>query len=182
MRAPLTALDTQWSVLPANGIKVAPHPVIAPNGSPVAEEPSFVFLDDSTIYCTFRTICGRLAEAVSVDAGVNFTSGWAEEANGRTIYHPRAKAVVHDLEDGRFLLWHHNNSEKDFTGRNVAWYRLGSRTGNRILWGAPKALAFADDLQAGVSYPAFLNDGTDLIITATDKKTARCWRVAKADL
>lgn len=77
-------------------------------------------LDDETIYGVFRTDVGRVGDFSVKTDGSGLTTEWARQADGDTIYNPRAKAKLFHLGEGRYLLWHHS-----FGG--ITWDKLTSR-------------------------------------------------------
>ncbi|MGL5734286.1 MAG: hypothetical protein ACRCYS_05400 [Beijerinckiaceae bacterium] len=185
VRFPAVPVGGSLSVLPTGmtGIRAPADPLIAPTGTKINEEPAPVWLDDNAIYGVFRTDRGRLAEFWSSNQGNTVQSSWCLDENGRQIMQPRANAAIHDLEDGRFLLWGHNNSGKSWTERNVGWYRLGTRSGHKISWGPVRGtLVFHDDPATGISYPGFVNVGSNVLMTMTNKSAAKSTLFAKADL
>lgn len=167
----------------AEGIK-APVPFWNTASGPVVatEEPSVLIDDDGTIHIVARTDRGRLMEAWSTDGGITFTSDWARQNDGYlTVYHPRGPATMFPLPDGRILLWTYNNNASDFKGRNPVWYRIGTRFGERIRWGAPHALAYDQDINTRIGYASFLVSGDELLVAASDKSSARLMRFPLAN-
>lgn len=173
---------SNFAVLPSDGIRL-PTPFWGGPAMTITEEPSVVVHNDGVINVFSRTDRGRLGESYSTDGGATFTNDWARQTGGAlTVYHPRGPAFAFELPDGRFLLWTYNNNESGFGGRNPVWYRLGQRVGNRIQWGAPKALLYYQDMDTRIGYPSAVVVGDDLLVAASNKTSARCWRVPLADL
>lgn len=173
---------SNFTALPSDGMK-QPTPFWGAAAMTLTEEPSIIVHDDGVINVYTRNDRGRLGESYSTDGGVTFTNDWARQTGGSlTVYQPRGPAYAFKLPDGRFFLWTYNNAEPDFKGRNPVWYRLGERVGNRIQWGAPKALLFYQDMDLRIGYPSSIVVGSDLLIAASDKTSARCWKVPLADL
>ena len=46
-----------------------------------------------------------------------------------------------------------------------------------LRWGLPEVILFADDRETRISYPDFIEDGTRLFITETQKSVARVHEV-----
>jgi hypothetical protein len=192
-RMPITPVDnSNLTVLPTGmtGIRVPhtwPNGVVIPSAQwNVCEEPCFDFFEDGVMYGVARTATGRVMEFISADQGSTVTTGWAQMADspsGKTVYHPRSKCAVTNLGGGTWFMWTNNTAETDFTGRNVAYYRLGTRSGNRVIWGDPCALVFNSDLQKSISYPSRpLDVGNDYLIACGDKSSIKTFLVPKARL
>lgn len=148
-------------------------------GLPNTEEPCPIVFDDGVINCTYRSTTGELGEAWSTDGGATWAVGWATDQTGATIAQPRAGAVQLRLPDGRYFLWHHNSrptTANQFLPRNMAFYRIGERVGNRIVWDAPKLLLWDRDPDAKISGPCFLFDEDSMTVASADKLTARLLR------
>lgn len=173
---------SNFTVLPSDGMK-QPTPFWGGAAMTLTEEPSIIVHDDGVINVYTRNDRGRLGESYSTDGGATFTNDWARQTGGSlTVYQPRGPAYAFKLPDGRFFLWTYNNNEPDFKGRNPVWYRLGERVGNRIQWGVPKALLYYQDMDLRIGYPSAIVDGSDLLIAASDKTSARCFRIPLAEL
>jgi hypothetical protein len=143
----------------------------------ICEEPTCLLHSDGLITMIARTAVGRLVEAYSTDGGATFTVDWAMQTDGSTyILNPRGPASAWELPDGRFFLWHYDNTGSTFNSqRNPVWYRLGERSGNRVRWGAQRYMLTSDAHSAtplGMSYASMVVVGTELIFAAADKGTA----------
>jgi len=139
----------------------------------ITEETSAIFHSDGLISAFARTDKGRLTEFWSTDGGATFTADWARLSDGTSyVPHPRASPFVCELPDGRFFLWTYNKYGTTFSGadRDPVWYRIGVRSGNRILWGVHHMLTFTAT-QNGIAYPSLVIDGTNVLIAASDKGT-----------
>jgi hypothetical protein len=156
------------------------------SGGPITEEPSPIVFDDGTINVAFRTVSGQQGEAWSTDDGATWDVDWARDESGDVVPQPRAKAAQFVLPDGRIFLWGHNNDEvpeNTFTGsRNPVYYRLGHRSGDRIVWGPAQILLSDPDAATRISYPSLVVIGEEILIAATDKQTARLFRFPLVDL
>jgi len=101
---------------------------------------------ENGLYCVYRTTLGQPAEAYSYDIGRT----WSEPelinyANGLPLRNPRACPRLWKCNNGKYLLWYHNNGGKDFKHRNPAWISGGIEkrenllvaTGNSTIWYGP---------------------------------------------
>jgi len=139
----------------------------------VSEEPCIFVHDDGLITVIARTDRGYASEFWSTDGGVTFSRDWARQLDGVSyIPQPHSPVPFWQLPDGRFLLWHHNNSISGYTNnRHPVWYRLGERVGNRIRWGVHHLLTYTAVYNGQIVYPSMVVDGDDLVFAASDKGT-----------
>ncbi|WP_432890015.1 sialidase family protein [Kribbella sp. CA-245084] len=158
-----------WTTLPDGDVGLR-----APEGE-VAEEHKLVGLSDGSLYCTYRTEVGYVGAAYSRDGGRTWTDpDFARYASGLPIKNPRAATFVWDCGDGRYLLWHHNNSNTWFgTYRNPVWLSGGIERDGVIEWSEPEIALYADDPQTSMSYPDLVHDDDRFWVTETQKSTAR---------
>ncbi|MER7273941.1 exo-alpha-sialidase [Dactylosporangium sp. NPDC000244] len=158
-----------WTTLPDGAVGLR-----APQGD-VAEEHKVIGLSDGSLYCTYRTEVGVIAEAYSRDGGHNWTTPRpATFATGRPIRNPRAATFAWACGDGRYLLWFHNNGNTWFgTYRNPAWLSGGVEVDGVIRWSEPEIAVYADDPQTSMSYPDLVHDGDRFWVTETQKSVAR---------
>lgn len=158
-----------WTTLPDGDVGLR-----APQGE-VAEEHKLVGLSDGSLYCTYRTEVGYVGAAYSRDSGRTWTDpDFARYATGHPIKNPRAATFVWDCGGGRYLLWHHNNSNTWFgTYRNPVWLSGGTERNGVIEWSEPDIALYADDPQTSMSYPDLIHDGERFWVTETQKSTAR---------
>lgn len=159
----------------------------------ICEEPTGLLHSDGLITMISRTDKGRLVEAWSTDGGASFSVDWAMQTDGSTyILNPRGPASVWELPDGRFFLWHYDNTGPLFTSpRNPVWYRFGSRSGNRVRWGAQQRMlisALNTKAPRGMSYASMVVVGDEMLVAASDKGTeqggagAKLFRFRLSDL
>ena len=176
-----------WETLPEGD-----SGLISPAG-PLSEEANLVVLSDGSLFCTWRTVAGHPGQAYSRDGGRTWTppAFMRYRPDGPLVHHPRAANPLRKLEEGpnagRYIYWFHNNSTPGcspaagLATRNPAWIMGGEESdgpdGKEIHWGRPEVVLFADDPQTGISYPDFVEEGEDLYITTTEKKTARVHKV-----
>ena len=182
----LTVADPRkihWETLPAGD-----HGLRSPEG-PIADEANLVALSDGTLFCTYRTVAGHPGHAYSRDGGYTWTppAFMTYYPGGPLVNHPRAANFVRKLSEGeyagRYIYWFHNNSAKWYHhgpgvgSRNPAWLLGGverdGTDGKVIHWGLPEVVLYDQNPQAGISYPDFIEDGSRLFITETQKTIAR---------
>ncbi|MFF0268275.1 exo-alpha-sialidase [Kribbella sp. NPDC004536] len=161
-----------WTTLPDGDVGLR-----APAGD-VSEEHKLVGLSGGlggSLYCTYRTEIGYVGAAYSRDGGRTWTDpDFARYASGRPIKNPRAATFVWNCGDGRYLLWHHNNSNTWFgTYRNPVWLSGGVERDGVIAWSEPELALYADDPQTSMSYPDLVQDGGRFWVTETQKSVAR---------
>lgn len=137
-------------------------------GGPIAEEHSYVLLDDGSIFVVFRTIDGRSACSVSKDKGRSF-----EPSRYMPVKHPRAANFIWKMENGKYLYWFHNHGGKWYQGRNPAWCLLGMEQNGELCWSQPEILLYHDDPIIRMSYPDFIEVDGKCFVTETEKDKAR---------
>jgi len=169
--------NAAWETLPEGEIGLrAPE-----GGGIVAEEQSFVVLDDGSIYVVYRTTDGHPAASYSRDGGRTWEAPYYETyATGERIRHPRAACFAWKCENGKYLLWHHNNrcqwynqGDEGAGSRNVAWLSGGIEKDGRILWSEPDIVLYSPNAARGPSYPDLIEDGGNYYITETQKSVAK---------
>lgn len=173
-----------WPTIPTNGDGIRAQPltgILAVAGVRPQEEPSIVLLEDEKIYGVFRTTLARIGDFSVNKDGSNLDIDWARQADGDTIYNPRAMPEIFDLGAQRYLLWHHSmgGSTWNIPTRSRADVRVGTRDGNKLVWSRPMGVAFNASPTSSISYPSAIlsEDGSEIIFAATDKVKARCWRM-----
>jgi hypothetical protein len=166
--------NVKWETLPSGDTGVrAPA-----GGGYVAEEQSYVTLSDSSLFCTFRTIDGHPAGAISRDGGYTFEpSEYLRYADGRQMKHNRAATFIWPLRDGKYFYWFNNHGERWYARRNPIWCAIASEVetpaGLTLRFGQPEILLYHPDPRIGMSYPDLLEDGGVYYITETEKRVAR---------
>ncbi|HRR87432.1 MAG TPA: sialidase family protein, partial [Phycisphaerae bacterium] len=127
----------EWQMLPEGE-----HGIRAPEFGSVQEEHNLVGLSDGSLYCIYRTTTGYPCHVYSRDGGKTWTR--PEHAvytpGGRRIKNPRACPRLWQAKNGKYLLWYHNHSGKDFNDRNPAWVTGGVEKDGRIYWSQPEIL------------------------------------------
>ncbi|MBN2853255.1 MAG: exo-alpha-sialidase [Clostridia bacterium] len=154
----------QFETLPEGNIGIR----TPEGGGPIAEEHSYVLLDDGSIFVVFRTIDGRSACAYSRDKGKTF-----EPSEYMPVKHPRAANFIWKMENGRYLYWFHNHGGKWYQGRNPAWCLVGIEEKGHIRWSQPEILLYHDDPIIRMSYPDFIEIDGKYLATETEKDKAR---------
>jgi len=181
----------EWETLPdgEDGLR-SPE-----GGGPIAEEQSYVVLDDGTIHCSYRGITGRISEALSRDGGRSWTPPrFKRYPDGRPLKNPRAAAFVWKCRNGRYLQWFHNHGgrfigehglelpvKSPYEDRNPVWVCAGTEIdgpdGRDIEWSQPEILIYDDDPLIRMSYPDLIETEEGLFISETDKHEARLHRI-----
>ena len=166
-----------WQLLPDgdDGLR-------APAG-PVADEHNPTWLDDGSLYCTYRTVDGHPCHAYSRDGGRSWDGpGYMAYApHGRRIRHPRAANFVRRLANGKYLYWFHNHGGRTYQDRNPVWLCGGVERDGCIHWSQPEVVLYDRDPATRISYPDFVEepDGR-LFITETQKTVARVHEVDRS--
>jgi hypothetical protein len=77
----------------------------------VAQEPSIVTLPDNRLFCTMRTGSGYIWYTLSGDNGKTWCNPrpLLREDHGSPILQPVSCCPIYQLDDGRYILLHHNN-------------------------------------------------------------------------
>lgn len=173
----LTEVDPEklvWKTLPDGKVGIR-----APEGAgKVAEEQSFVTLSDGSIYCSYRTVSGYAATAISRDGGHTFSKpDYMRYPDGKRVKNPRARNCIWSCKNGTYIYWFHNNSSKGYANRNPVWVLLGEEgdtpEGKTILWSQPEILFYDDDILYLIGYPDMIEANGGYYFTETQKFIAR---------
>jgi hypothetical protein len=171
-------LELHWETLPegTKGIKV-------PDG--VVSEEHKVFGEGPSLFCTFRTQAGFVAQGTSMDGGLTWSTDYARyRANERPLKNPRAATFTWNCGGGRYLLWFHNNSHIT-TGqsfRNPVWIAAGREEGGVVRWSQPEIALYSVEHDRGISYPDLIIDRGRYFLTETNKSIARIHALPEAIL
>lgn len=159
----------RWETLPAGTVGLR-----APAG-PIAEEHNLTWLDNGSLYCTYRTVDGHPCHAYSSDGGMTWTGPeyMTYEPGGRRFKHPRAANFVRRFSNGKYLYWFHNHGGRSYDGRNPVWLCGGMEVNGRLHWSQPEIVLYDDDPKTRMSYPDFIEDDGRLFVTETQKTVAR---------
>ena len=168
-----------WEMLPAGD-----HGLVSRLAGPLQEEHNIESLGGDDLYCAFRTLDGYIGEAYSTNGAVTWTEpDFVRYVDGRPMKNPRACPMVWRCENGKFLLWFHNNDGRQVLPRNqdrhLAWLSGGVLKEGRILWSQPEPTLFTffPEHMSGMSYPSLVEHGGNFYIATTDKKKARLCQI-----
>lgn len=159
-----------WTILPDghSGIKNEKY-------GHINEEQNIFQLSDGTLYCMYRTISGHPLESYSYDEGKFWTlPAVPRYENGVALKNPRACPRIWKCENGKYLLWYHNNGSWTFLPRNPAWISGGIEKDGKIIWSQPEILLYSENLYEKMSYPDLIEQKGKYWITETNKFVARC--------
>jgi hypothetical protein len=160
----------EWQMLPDGE-----HGMRAPEFGSTQEEHNLVDLPDGSLYCIYRTTTGYPCHSYSKDGAHTWTKPVNANytPNGRKIKTPRACARLWKTKNGKYLLWYHNHSGKDFKNRNPVWLVGGRAIDGQIHWGQPEIVLYDPDLDVRMSYPDLIEQDGRYWITETQKNIAR---------
>lgn len=165
----------RWELLPEGETGI-----INPQLGQVQAEHNTVILENGNLYVVYRTHEGHMAYSKSTDDGKTFSLPQPlKYAGGGLMPNPRACPKIHKTNDGKYLLWYHNNFRKHtYQGRNPAWLSGGIEKNGEILWSQPEIVLYDMDPEAfGMSYPDFIEQDGKFWIVETQKSTARVHEV-----
>jgi hypothetical protein len=157
-----------WQMLPEGDVGLR-----SPSG-PIAEEQNLVALSSGALYAVYRTVDGYPCHAYSRDG-----KSWTAPAfatytpGGQPIKNPRACPRLWKAKNGKYLLWYHNHSGVEFTGRNPAWLTGGVEKDGFIHWSQPEIVLYDPGPLVRISYPDLIEQDGRYWITATQKSVAR---------
>lgn len=128
------------------------------------------------LYCVYRTTLGQPAHAYSYDKGKTWSvPELMSYANGFPLRNPRACPRIWKCENGKYLLWYHNNGATGFEHRNPAWVSGGIEKDGKIDWSQPEMLIYGPDrsYETGrFSYPDLVEEDGRYWVSTTQKTTA----------
>lgn len=153
----------------------------------VQEEPSIIKLDNG-YYGVFRTDLGYVGEFY-YDGQTVSDIGYAKESTGKQVYAPRAKNEIFNFGNGRYLLWHHNNTgEKhkfNHLHRHTVSFRRGVINAGKMVWSEQIGGVFNPNmLLPSISYPSaeLSLDGSTILLVASDKRNIKLVRIPISDI
>lgn len=166
----------QWEMLPEGDIGLRSI------AGPIAEEQNLVGLADGSLFAVYRTVEGYPCQAYSLDGGRTWTPPHFAEyvPGGKLIKQPRACARIWKTSNGKYLLWYHNNSMKDFYNRNPVWILGGVERNGRVHWSQPEILLYDTETNTKISYPDLIEQDGQYWITETQKTIARVHKIDQA--
>ncbi|MBT3273110.1 MAG: hypothetical protein HN368_08160 [Spirochaetales bacterium] len=169
-----------WELLP-EGEKGIWHP----DFGDIQEEFFVEELSDGSLYTLYRTEEGFIASATSGDGGRSWSQPVVLKDNtGRAIGNPRACPRLWKAPNGKYLLWHHNNSFPGWGNspvRSPVWISGGHEAEGIIKWSQPEVLLYTQDLTLrGMSYPDFISVDDRYWVTETQKFEARVHEIDAA--
>lgn len=111
-------LKLSWLPLGGKGLRVQ-HPARTDVELSLCQEPSLVLLPDKRLFCTMRTMTGRVYYSVSEDDGETWRvpEVLCYEDGGDEVLQPIVCCPVYALSDGRYILVYHNNDGTAGGGR-----------------------------------------------------------------
>lgn len=173
----------EWETLPDGD-----YGLRAPAGSvgQVAEEQAFVPLGDPNLFTIYRTVEGSPGHAYSRDGGHTWTpEAFATYGPGqRRIKHSRAATYAWRCQNGKYLLWFHNNGTRNYnsgeTGgnRNIAWLCGGELKEDGFLhWSEPEIGFYCEPRLRGISYPHMIEEEGAFYFSTTQKHVGRIMKL-----
>ena len=155
-----------------------------PEFGEVHAEQNLVALDDGSLYCMYRTVTGYAFHAYSRDGGHTWTKPVhaTYTPDGRKMKTPRACPRIWRCQNGHFLFWYHNHSDKSnngFSNRNPAWISGGTEKDGYIHWSQPEILLYDPNPPVRTSYPDLIEQDGRYWITETQKSIARVHEIDK---
>lgn len=167
-----------WETLPKGNKGLLP-----PKGL-VADEHNIVSLNDSCLYCVYRTNQGHNVQAYSCDNGYTWTRPeWATYTpGGKIMKQPRCLNKIYKFSNGKYALFFHNNGGRYYNGhpfgnRNPTWLAGGIEKDGLMYWSQPEVFLYDVDHNQGISYPDWIEDNGEYFFTETQKYTARVHKI-----
>jgi hypothetical protein len=102
-------------------------PLVGHPEASVAQEPSLVELPDGRLFCVMRTTTGSPYWTVSDSGGETWSqpAPLCEYDDGPRLLHPCSPCPIYPMEDGRYVLFHHNHDGhfESWGPRDTSWHR-----------------------------------------------------------
>ncbi len=164
--------NIHWQLLPEGD-----HGIRNPEFGSVQEEFNVQPMNKKDgLYCVYRTTLGQPACSYSYDKGKTWSGPeLMDYATGLPLRNPRACPRLWKCENGKYLLWYHNNGGQDFQHRNPAWVAGGVEKNGKIYWSQPEIIIYGHDhsYKTGrFSYPDLVQEGGRYWVSTTQKTTA----------
>ena len=168
-----------WNFYPSNLPANLQIGIRNPIGT-VQEEHNIQQLNDGGFCCLSRTNLGYPLICYSHDNAKTWSNPLPVlYSNGDTIRNPRACPRVFKCDNGKYLLWNHNDS---YTSghRSIGWLSGGIEKNGVINWSQPEIALYtkAEPTFVLMSYPDMIQFGSDYYITETQKKNARINKIS----
>ena len=167
-----------WETLP-DGNKG----LLAPEGN-VADEHNIVSLNDSSLYCVYRTNMGNNVHTYSRDNGYTWSEPeWATYTpGGKVMKQPRCLNKIYKFKNGKYVMFFHNNGGRFYGqhplgNRNPTWLAGGIEKDGLMYWSQPEVFLYDMDYTRGISYPDWIEDNGEYFFTETQKNTARVHKI-----
>ncbi len=167
-----------WETLPEGNKGLLP-----PEGL-VADEHNMVTLNDGSLYCVYRTNMGHNVQTYSSDNGRTWTAPeWATfTPGGKKMKQPRCFNKVYKFQNGKYVLFFHNNSGRNYGNhplgnRNPTWLSGGIEKNGKIYWSQPEVFLYDMNYENGISYPDWIEDKGEHYFTETQKTLARIHKI-----
>lgn len=177
----LTETDPEkikWETLPDGNKGLLP-----PQGK-VADEHNIVSLNDSSLYCVYRTNQGHNVQTYSRDNGHTWTKPeWATYTpGGKLMKQPRCLNKIYKFKNGKYAIFFHNNGGRDYAAhplgsRNPTWLAGGIEKNGCIYWSQPELFLYDMNYANKISYPGWLEDNGEYYISETQKSIARIHKI-----
>lgn len=179
-----------WKLLPEGE-----HGVRKKEFGSIQEEFNHVHIGPKEMYMVYRTTTGYPVHSYSRDGGKTWTEPvhMTYSPEGRRIKNQRACPKLFQCENGKYLFWFHNHSNKTFFYRNPAWLVGGVVRDGKMHWSEPEIVLYHNDLPKndlkfngnpmkyrGSSYPDLVEQDGKYWITETKKTVARIHEVDPA--
>lgn len=180
----------RWTTLPEGE-----HGIRMEEFGSIQEEYNHVYIGPEQMYLVYRTTTGYPCHAYSQDGGQTWTEPvqMTDSPDGRRIKNPRACPKLFQCENGKYLFWFHNHSNKGFFYRNPVWIAGGVVRDGKMHWSEPEILLYHNNLPAndltfngspmefrGSSYPDLVEQDGKYWVTETKKTVARIHEIDPA--
>lgn len=160
----------EWELLPEGD-----YGLRSKDWGSIQSEHCVATLNNGDIYSINRTTQGNSLEAYSKDDGKTWTEPTPpKDYLGRDLKNPRGNTKVWRIrENGKYVMWFHNNGTKSFYHRNPVWVSGGIEKDGKIIWSQPEIMLYKDQGGRGASYADLIQQDGRFWLTETEKRTAR---------
>ena len=157
--------------------------MLPPQGK-IADEHNIVSLNDSSLYCVYRTNQGHNVQVYSRDNGHTWTKPeWASYTpGGKLMKQPRCFNKIYKFKNGKYAIFFHNNGGRDYAAhplgsRNPTWLAGGIEKNGFIYWSQPEVFLYDMNYDNKISYPDWLEENGEYYLTETQKTIARIHKI-----